>query len=391
MFRKRFIALVMALTMLFTLMAPALTFATGAGSEEETTGTGTSEVTEETNEQGSDTDPDEGDGAGNDAGDTNTGADNTGDTGTGDAGADNTGDTGTGDSDTGTGDTGTGDTGTGDTGTGNAGTGDTGTGNAGTGDTGTSDTGTGDTGTDETLPPATVPGEGDGDGDGEGDGDGDADKGGDQLPSDGEGEGEPLRNGSTRGDITIKVGVVRYLDGAGSSGWQVHYWGGKDGAQDANCTLTNGVIVKYKANDGWSDARPYYVYTATIPNDATGYKVRHGDTWFGADGSIQNPAVYVYNYGNNNHADYVSSIEAPGTITVYFAAPQAWNNTVMVHYWYTDDNVDFGGTVMPGETMTHVQGDKFAATIPANVNGLLFREPDSRYQGRYCKWRLLAS
>ena len=51
MFRKRFIALVMALTMLFTLMAPALTFATGAGSEEETTGTGTSEVTEEANAQ----------------------------------------------------------------------------------------------------------------------------------------------------------------------------------------------------------------------------------------------------------------------------------------------------------------------------------------------------
>ena len=137
--RKRFLALVMALTMLFTLMAPALTFATGTGSEEETPGAGTSEVTEEANEQGSDTDPDEGDGAGNDAGDTNTGADNTGDTGTGDV---DTGDVDTGDTDTG--DTGTGDVDTGDTGTDETGTGDTGTGDVDTGDTGTGDVNTGD-------------------------------------------------------------------------------------------------------------------------------------------------------------------------------------------------------------------------------------------------------
>ena len=396
--RKRFLALVMALSMLFTLMAPALTFATGAGSEEETTGTGTSEVTEETNEQGSDTDPDEGDGAGNDAGDTNTGADNTGDTGTGDAGADNTGDTGTGDSDTGdvdtgdvdtgdtdtgdtdtgadntgdtgdadtgdtgTGDTGTGDTGTGDTGTGNAGTGDTGTGNAGTGDTGTSDTGTGDTGTDETLPPATVPGDGDGDGDGEGDGDGDL------------GEEEVEKTRGTTEPTTITVAVISFLnEQLGTTGWEVHYWG--DGIEGyTSCSLkTPQTIVKHSLGSAyWQGTdKEFLVYSATIPAGATNYNVRNGGECFGDNGNLADQkGVYIFEFSGNK-AEFVESIPFTlGTITVYYRT--TWDQP-RVHYWFTDGGkVDFGGTVMPGETMTHVQGDKFAATIPANVNGLLF-------------------
>ncbi len=370
MFRKRFIALVMALTMLFTLMAPALTFATGAGSEEETTGTGTSEVTEETNEQGSDTDPDEGDGAGNDAGDTNTGADNTGDTGTGDAGADNTGDTGTGDSDTGTG-----DTGTGDTGTGNAGTGDTGTGNAGTGDTGTSDTGTGDTGTDETLPPATVPG----DGDGEGDGEGDADKGGDQLPSDGDlGEEEVEKTRGTTEPTTITVAIISYVNrNRGTTGWTVHYWDDASNGGDAPCSLTNPqTVVKHSLDGYWENApKDFLVYTATIPAGVTGYEI-HKDgnkinTDFNTD--LSNKGVYVFEYGDVYHTQFVESIGYTlGAITVYYKT--TWDQP-RVHYWFTDGgSVDFGGTTWPGVYMTPVQNqvNKFKATIPANVGGLLF-------------------
>lgn len=58
MSRKRLIALLMALTMLFTLMTPA--FALAAGGEDEATGSDTSEVTGEPNEQPPVTDPDEG-------------------------------------------------------------------------------------------------------------------------------------------------------------------------------------------------------------------------------------------------------------------------------------------------------------------------------------------
>ena len=354
MFRKRFIALVMALTMLFTLMAPALTFATGAGSEEETTGTGTSEVTEETNEQGSDTDPDEGDGAGNDAGDTNTGADNTGDTGTGDAGADNTGDTGTGDSDTGTGDTGTGDTGTGDTGTGNAGTGDTGTGNAGTGDTGTSDTGTGDTGTDETLPPATVPSDGD------------------------LGEEEVEKTRGTTEPTTITVAIISYVNrNRGTTGWTVHYWDDASNGGDAPCSLTNPqTVVKHSLDGYWENApKDFLVYTATIPAGVTGYEI-HKDgnkinTDFNTD--LSNKGVYVFEYGDVYHTQFVESIGYTlGAITVYYKT--TWDQP-RVHYWFTDGgSVDFGGTTWPGVYMTPVQNqeNKFKATIPANVGGLLF-------------------
>ena len=267
--RKRFLALVMALTMLFTLMAPALTFATGTGSEEETPGAGTSEVTEEANEQGSDTDPDEGDGAGNDAGDTNTGADNTGDTGTGDAGADNTGDTGTGDSDTGdvdTGDVDTGDTDTGDTDTGadNTGdTGDTGTGDSDTGDTDTGDVDTGDvdTGADEntdaaqdsgkTLPPATVPG----DGDGEGDGEGDADKGGDQLPDD----GDAKKNAQTR-QVSSNTIIVKFTNSRGWDNVCVYYWNA-EGHND----WPGKSMDKVGTNDYNED-----IYQSSIPDDVTG-------------------------------------------------------------------------------------------------------------------------
>lgn len=387
--RKRFLALVMALSMLFTLMAPALTFATGTGSEEETPGAGTSEVTEEANEQGSDTDPDEGDGAGNDAGDTNTGADNTGDTGTGDAGADNTGDTGTGDSDTGdvdTGDVDTGDTDTGDTDTGadNTGdTGDTGTGDSDTGDTDTGDVDTGDVdtgadentnpaqGSDETLPPATVPG----DGDGEGDGEGDADKGGDQLPSDGDlGEEEVEKTRGTTEPTTITVAVISFLNKRlGTTGWEVHYWG--DGIEgDTSCSLkTPQTIVKHSLGSAyWQGTdKEFLVYSATIPAGATNYNVRNGGEWFGDNGNLADQkGVCIFEYSGNK-AEFVESIPFTlGTITVYYST--TWDQP-RVHYWFTDgENVDFGGTVMPGETMTHVQGDKFAATIPANVNGLLF-------------------
>lgn len=58
MFRKRFIALVMALTMLFTLMAPAFTFALDDGEPPDQTPA--SDAAGDTNEQPPAADPNEG-------------------------------------------------------------------------------------------------------------------------------------------------------------------------------------------------------------------------------------------------------------------------------------------------------------------------------------------
>lgn len=273
--RKRFLALVMALSMLFTLMAPALTFATGTGSEEETPGAGTSEVTEETNEQGSDTDPDEGDGAGNDAGDTNTGADNTGDTGTGDVdtgdvdtGDTDTGDTGTGDVDTG--DTGTDETGTSDTGTGDVDTGDTGTGDVDTGDTGTSDVNTGDDentnpaqGSDETDPTNEVlSGEPTNEGDDpqQDDPDSDPDPVGelDDDPAPDPASKAPATRAFSTDRIAVFFTASQNWDGSGAI--KVHYW--KDGTSDDSGHPSSDMT--YLFDNGYGKS----VYGALIPEDA---------------------------------------------------------------------------------------------------------------------------
>ena len=97
---------------------------------------------------------------------------------------------------------------------------------------------------------------------------------------------------------TITVGVITYLtEELESSGWQVHYWGGADGAADSDLTATGETKQKKLGSDYWGDeAQTFNIYTAEIPADATGFKVHNGDRWFGEDGSLDKPVAFVFNY-----------------------------------------------------------------------------------------------
>jgi hypothetical protein len=81
---------------------------------------------------------------------------------------------------------------------------------------------------------------------------------------------------------TIYVGVIEYLT-LDASNYQVHYWGGSDGAKDAALTATGKTAQQAVGSAYWSNQpKTFNMYTASIPADATGYKVHNGDTWFGS-------------------------------------------------------------------------------------------------------------
>ena len=93
----------------------------------------------------------------------------------------------------------------------------------------------------------------------------------------------------------VSIGVITYLvDELGTTTWKVHYWGGASGSGDANMNFYG--VTEKKDVGYWGAAQTFVMYTATIPADATGYKVYNGDRWFGDDGKVGQKA-YVFNYG----------------------------------------------------------------------------------------------
>lgn len=133
---------------------------------------------------------------------------------------------------------------------------------------------------------------------------------------------------------TINVGVISYLiSQIGSTGYQVHYWGGST-VGDVNLVSKGTTAQKTLGSSFWNNAaQTFYMYTADIPADATGFKIHKGDRWFGDDGNAltQNTA-YIFNYDlhDGKSADkaiyeFVSlplfaghSISLQGDIGVYF-------------------------------------------------------------------------
>ena len=103
---------------------------------------------------------------------------------------------------------------------------------------------------------------------------------------------------------TINVGVITYLNLSGT--YQVHYWGGADGAGDVNIVAANTTKNQAVGSAYWSNQpQTFNMYTATIPADATGFKVHNGNTWFGSDGNAStHTSVYVFEYGGNYLAYY---------------------------------------------------------------------------------------
>lgn len=93
---------------------------------------------------------------------------------------------------------------------------------------------------------------------------------------------------------SVTVGVIGYLTNElGFDGWQVHYWGGASGANDANMNYAG--TTEQKDVGYWDSAQSFNMFTADIPADATGFKVHNGDRWFGDDGTAGKKA-YVFNY-----------------------------------------------------------------------------------------------
>lgn len=100
---------------------------------------------------------------------------------------------------------------------------------------------------------------------------------------------------------TITVGVISYIYDElppSNNTYQVHYWGGSDGAQNVTCTYSNNTETKDVGY--WSSAQTFYMFTVEIPNDATGFKFHIGDRWFGGDGNASNHSkVYIFNYSGD--------------------------------------------------------------------------------------------
>ena len=108
---------------------------------------------------------------------------------------------------------------------------------------------------------------------------------------------------STTKEIT--VGVISYVvNELGDSGYYVHYWGGSSGAGDAllNRNLAE-IAYKSVGSEYWSgQQQTFYMYKASIPKDATGFKIYHKSSgrWFGNDGNATTQSkAYIFNYSGD--------------------------------------------------------------------------------------------
>lgn len=109
-------------------------------------------------------------------------------------------------------------------------------------------------------------------------------------------------------DVTvsiIKAGIsTAYTDfyGASLDGFQVHWWNSTTNG-DVNLVSTGHTEEWFRPEDSvW--AGYFSVYYATIPSNATGYKLHKGDNWQGDDGSVTKPNCYIYNWGGNHRVVY---------------------------------------------------------------------------------------
>ena len=143
----------------------------------------------------------------------------------------------------------------------------------------------------------------------------------------------PIVSASADGTRTIHVGIINYLiDECGSTGWQVHYWDGADGANLTDTGETIDHSVGY-----WDSAQSFKVFTAEIPSEAKGYKVRIGGRYFGDDGNTDDSDVaYVFNYDGDKavYAKYVT----PGVYLL--GSMNGW--TIDPSYLLTEDPSNAG-------------------------------------------------
>ena len=102
---------------------------------------------------------------------------------------------------------------------------------------------------------------------------------------------------------TITVGVINYVtNDIGYDKYKIHYWGGSDGAKDADLTSTDKTEEKSLGSSYWDgSSQTFHMYTVNVPIDITGFKIWHASTdrWFGDDGSSANSKAYIFNYSGD--------------------------------------------------------------------------------------------
>ncbi len=120
------------------------------------------------------------------------------------------------------------------------------------------------------------------------------------------------------GTTTITVGVINYvINELGNTGYKVHYWGGADGAKDADLTATGKTEKKSVGKAYWNgDEQTFTMFTATVPSGFDGYKVHNGDRWFGDDGTPDKTTAYIFNYSGDKALYEVSAEPVTEPVTV---------------------------------------------------------------------------
>ncbi len=145
------------------------------------------------------------------------------------------------------------------------------------------------------------------------------------------------------GTTTITVGVINYvINELGNTGYKVHYWGGADGAKDADLTATGKTEKKSVGKAYWNgDEQTFMMFTANVPSDFKGYKVHNGDRWFGDDGTPDKTTAYIFNYSGDKALYEVSAepVTEPVTVAPATDAPaeMAYYLVGSVNEWTAED------------------------------------------------------
>ncbi|MBQ3989003.1 MAG: dockerin type I repeat-containing protein [Ruminococcus sp.] len=145
------------------------------------------------------------------------------------------------------------------------------------------------------------------------------------------------------GTTTITVGVINYvINELGNTGYKVHYWGGADGAKDADLTATGKTEKKSVGKAYWNgDEQTFTMFTATVPSGFDGYKVHNGDRWFGDDGTPDKTTAYIFNYSGDKALYEVSAepVTEPVTVAPATDAPaeMAYYLVGSVNEWTAED------------------------------------------------------
>lgn len=145
------------------------------------------------------------------------------------------------------------------------------------------------------------------------------------------------------GTTTITVGVINYvINELGNTGYKVHYWGGADGAKDADLTATGKTEKKSVGKAYWNgDEQTFMMFTATVPSGFDGYKVHNGDRWFGDDGTPDKTTAYIFNYSGDKALYEVSAepVTEPVTVAPATDAPaeMAYYLIGSVNEWTAED------------------------------------------------------